>query len=231
MGMGNQPIGNLVHLMESKGIRIFSLSVDSLEVDAFSMWSDTKPIVFLNTQKSSERSRFDAAHELGHLVLHRHAMEDRKRAEDEANAFASAFLMPASSIYAFAPKAPTVEKILDAKQRWKVSSAALIYRMHHLKLISPWVYRTLYTEISKRGYRTAEPNSAPRETSQILEKVVSALRAEGISREYLAKGLSISERELNDLMFGLILTVMKGGGHSGNDSEVPSIPPKLQSIK
>lgn len=41
------------------------------EIDAFSLWRDDRPYIFLNTSKSAERSRFDAAHELGHLVLHR----------------------------------------------------------------------------------------------------------------------------------------------------------------
>jgi len=30
-------------------------------------------MAFLNTYKTSEHSRYDAAHELGHLTLHRHA--------------------------------------------------------------------------------------------------------------------------------------------------------------
>src|SRR3546814_6566541 len=45
---------------------------DTKNVDAFSCWRNGQPFVFLNTFKSAERSRFDAAHELAHLVLHRH---------------------------------------------------------------------------------------------------------------------------------------------------------------
>jgi len=70
-GLGERPIKNMVHLLESKGVRVFSMAEDTTEVDAFSLWRETTPFVFLNTMKSAERSRFDAAHELGHLVLHR----------------------------------------------------------------------------------------------------------------------------------------------------------------
>ncbi|RBI65406.1 hypothetical protein DQ400_18155 [Vreelandella sulfidaeris] len=49
--------------------------------------------VFLNIQKSSEHSRFDAAHELGHLTLHKHAGAHGKEAEREANAFASSLCL------------------------------------------------------------------------------------------------------------------------------------------
>src|SRR5699024_5969868 len=66
--LGVLPIKNVVHLLESRGVRVFSLVEDSREVNAFSSWQGgVIPYVFLNTVKSSESSRFDAAHELGHL--------------------------------------------------------------------------------------------------------------------------------------------------------------------
>ena len=71
-GIGVRPIGNLVHLLESKGIRVFSLAEPGRQVDAYSLWCNETPLVFLNTNKTPEHGRMDAAHELGHLVLHRH---------------------------------------------------------------------------------------------------------------------------------------------------------------
>ena len=68
--MGEQPVTNMIHLLEAHGVRVLSLAENSVRVNAFSMWRDEKPYVFLNTIKSAENSRFDAAHELGHLVLH-----------------------------------------------------------------------------------------------------------------------------------------------------------------
>ena len=61
----------------------------------FSHWQGDVPFIFLNTTKTAERSRMDAAHELGHLVLHAHTGGgSTKPHEDEAQAFAAAFLMP-----------------------------------------------------------------------------------------------------------------------------------------
>ena len=67
-GLGDKPIGNFISLLESKGIRVFSIHIESEYIDAFSIWNNDKPFIFLNNQKTMERSRFDAAHELGHLV-------------------------------------------------------------------------------------------------------------------------------------------------------------------
>jgi Zn-dependent peptidase ImmA (M78 family)/DNA-binding XRE family transcriptional regulator len=149
-GLGELPVKNMIHLLEAKGIRVFSLSIDALEVDAFSMWRSSTPFVFLNTKKSSEHSRFDAAHELGHLVMHKHGEPHGQDAEKEANTFASAFLMPRASVLAKAPRMATVAQLIKLKKQWTVSLAALAYRMHTLKLLTDWNYRTLCIEISQK---------------------------------------------------------------------------------
>ena len=90
-GIGSRPIEHMVKLLESKGVRIFALSEQHKHVDAFSCWRGDIPFVFLNTFKSAERSRFDAAHELGHLVLHIHGATNGNRdVERDADMFASA---------------------------------------------------------------------------------------------------------------------------------------------
>ena len=87
--LGEKPISNMIHLLESKGIRVYFIAEDYKSVDAFSIWNEGTPFILLNTFKSAERSRFDAAHELGHLVLHKHGVPRSREAEAEANRFAS----------------------------------------------------------------------------------------------------------------------------------------------
>lgn len=204
-GIGELSIKNMISLLESKGIRVFSLAIDAKEVDAYSMWYGGKPFVFLNTLKSAEHCRFDAAHELGHLVLHRHGEPQGQEIEREANAFASAFLMPRRSVLANAPKFPTLPSLIAYKKHWTVSVAALNYRLHALGLTTDWVYRTLCVQISGAGYRTKEPEGALHETSQILSKVFAALREEGISKHDVAQQLMIGTAEIEQLTFGLML--------------------------
>lgn len=210
-GLGELPVKNMVHLLESRGVRVFTLAVDALEVDAFSMWRSETPFVFLNTHKSCEHSRFDAAHELGHLVMHRHGPPSGQKAEAEANAFASAFLMPRSSVLAHAPRLATVDHLVQLKKLWTVSVAALTYRLHALGALSEWHYRTLFIEIAKRGYRKTEPDEAPREISLVLAKVFAALREDGVTRQAIADELLILTEDIDQLVFGLALTSLRGG--------------------
>lgn len=215
-GLGERAVRNTVHLLESKGVRVFSMSEETSDVDAFSLWRDRTPFVFLNTMKSSEHSRFDAAHELGHLVLHRQVGAHGKEAEREANRFASAFLMPRGSILALAPVLPSLRALIQLKKQWIVSVSALAYRLHTLERIRDWHYRNLCIEISQRGYRTNEPDPAAPEMSLILGKMFQALRAEGIARADVARDLNYNLEDLDKLIFGLMMTGLTGGGPSGN---------------
>jgi Zn-dependent peptidase ImmA (M78 family) len=193
------------------------------------MWHDKTPFIFLNTKKSCERSRFDAAHELGHLVLHRHAGARGQEVEREANAFASALLMPRASVLANAPHMATVDQLIRFKNYWTVSVAALAYRLHDVELASDWHYRNLCIEIAKRGYHKNEPNPAPREVSKALAKIFAVLREEGLTRADIANALNVHVEELDQLVFGLALTALNNKHQISNLS--PARRPQLQMIR
>ncbi|WP_244909293.1 helix-turn-helix domain-containing protein [Nitrospirillum viridazoti] len=212
-GLGEQPIKNVLKLLEAKGIRIYSLGNQPREVSAYALWHDGVPFVFLNYTKSAEHIRFALAHELAHLVLHRDIDPndaDARQIEREADRFASAFLMPHRDILAHAMRTPSRATLIQAKKRWGVSVTALAYRLHQLEFITDWHYRNLCIEMSKKGDRTHEPAGLPHETSSRLEKVFSALREDRISRAQIAENLHIFPSDLDELLFGLVPTVWQG---------------------
>ena len=203
-GIGQQPIGNQLGLLETKGIRMLSLSKNTASVNAFSFWCGGTPYVFLNNFKSAESSRFDAAHELGHLVMHRHGDPKGDRSlEREANSFASAFLMPADDVRSRLPRVVTTEIILEAKLRWRVSAMALAYRLRHIGRLSDWHYKSICIDLSRRGYRSGEPVGIKRETSVVWRKVLTLLWQEKITRENIAQELGLPTDELEGVISGL----------------------------
>lgn len=231
-GLGNAPIPNMIHLLESKGIRIFSLVEETRELDAFCIWFESKPFIFLNTIKSAERSRFDAAHELGHLVRDvytmQHGLAHTPEMERQADAFASAFLMPKESVASNQPPAYTIKYLMKLKHYWGVSLAALAYRFNSLGLVSEWNYRSLCIEIAKSGYRTNEPEPMERETSQLLTKVLDILHSRKQGRREIADSLSLSVEEINALTFQLTkLSVVSG---FGDVDAAATTPPKLRLV-
>lgn len=208
-GLGEQPIPNMIKLLESKGVRVFSLAENTKNVDAFSCWRNAIPYIFLNTFKSAEHSRFDAAHELGHLVLHRHGgpHQGGRSAETEANKFASCFLMPTADLEARVRHVSTLDDIVRAKKRWGVSAAALAYRLHKMSFISDWNYRGFCIEMSRRDYRSNEPDGLEPERSVVWQKVLSELWSERVTKDHIAAELSLPAGEIDNLIFGLTGTI------------------------
>jgi Zn-dependent peptidase ImmA (M78 family)/transcriptional regulator with XRE-family HTH domain len=201
--IGEKPIGNMIKLLETKGVRVFSLAEDTRNVDAFSCWRNDEAYVFLNTFKTAEHSRFDAAHELAHLVLHKHGGPKQGRsAELEAHAFAASFLMPRDDVLATVPFVTSLKQIVKAKKRWGVSVAALAYRLRKMGLLTEWQYRTFCIQIN-RNYRTSEPDGLPPERSSVWQMVLTELWRDGITKEHIASQLCIPTDELENLLFGL----------------------------
>jgi Zn-dependent peptidase ImmA (M78 family)/DNA-binding XRE family transcriptional regulator len=202
--LGEKPIGNMLGLIEVHGVRVFSLSEETKTVDAFSFWKDQTPFIYLNNFKTPEHSIFDSAHELGHLVLHRHAgAQLNMSAEREANAFASAFLMPAADVKARMTRFITVDTIIQAKTRWRVSAMAMAYRLNALGLLSEWQYKSACIELGRRGYRSGEPKGVQRETSLVWQKILTQLWAEKTTKDEIAEGLNLPLDEVQNLLWGL----------------------------
>ncbi|MEI2713594.1 MAG: ImmA/IrrE family metallo-endopeptidase [Nocardioides sp.] len=204
--LGDRPISNMVHLLEAKGVRLASLNHDYDDIDAFCFYRDAVPYVFLNTSKSAERQRFDAAHELAHLVLHSELEMDpstSKFREAEANAFASSFLMPRSAVLGQLMVGASVERVLTARSFWKVSAMAMTHRLHELHLLSDWQYRSTCISLSDRGYRKAEPGGIVPETSQLPRKVMYGAEAR-VSVRDAAAALDIDVGEVREYVRHLV---------------------------
>ena len=206
-GLGEAPLPHLLDLVETHGVRVFSLPRELDSVDASSFWRNARPYIFLNCSKSAERGRFDIAHELGHLVMHDADTAHGKQAEADANQFAAAFLMPEAEVAAYVPPNPTIGMLIDLKKRWGVSLAALTHRCHQLGIMSKWRYRDMFIDISRRGFRTREPEGLPIERSQILDSILDVSATSNVRPHDIARELSINVADLNAMIFGLELVV------------------------
>jgi Zn-dependent peptidase ImmA (M78 family)/transcriptional regulator with XRE-family HTH domain len=180
LGLG--PISNVVRLMESVGIVMCRLEMEGESVEAFSYWSGARPFVFLASDKESgARARYDAAHELGHLVLHRWVGADElddkdklKEIEREADRFAGAFLLPRKS-FPNEVYSPRLGAFIE-----------LIYRCKNLGLFDEQQVTNLYKQISFKKWRKNEPLDGPEglplESPILLKKIASLVVDSGRMR-------------------------------------------------
>lgn len=173
LNIGGGPISNMVRLLETNGVVICTASEISTKVDAFCN-NDVFPIVVRNDSKSAVRCRFDLAHELGHLVMHKGMSNDiieNPMIEKQANHFASCLLLPKEAFINEFPKFNKTripwDSLLKMKLRWKVSIAALIMRAHDLGLITDASRKKAFIHISHKGWRTSEPADSLRHPDYI----------------------------------------------------------------
>lgn len=219
--LGDKPIENMVHLLEAKGIRVFSLAENTKDVDAFSVWRDDIPYIFLNRFKSAERSRFDAAHELAHLCLDKHgggaAALRNSPVEAIANAFAGAFLMPEADLRSVITSAIySVDDVVKYKRRWRVSASALVYRAREVGIITESRSNSLYVELSRRGWLKEEPQGIARERSHVWQQIMDDLRARGTTKTDIMRDTGVPVPEIEALLFGLanMLTIEGEGART-----------------
>jgi Zn-dependent peptidase ImmA (M78 family)/DNA-binding XRE family transcriptional regulator len=215
-GLGVAPIKNLLQLLESKGVKVYSAGGPLQAIDAFSFRHGSTPVILLNVHKSAERLRFDLAHELGHLVMHGGSLniEPGREKEQAANDFASSFLMPRSDVIgAIRGNNLMLEDVLVLKRRWRVSAMALNLRAHRLGVISDWTYGTLAKQLSMAGFRRGEPGSdLHAESSSLLTQVMGDMRSRGQGFSELARLLDVRAQDVQDLMLGIMTFAIQGDG-------------------
>ena len=157
-GIPSGPVRDMVGLLESHGVVVMRLPLGSADVDAFSLPFGDRPVVVLGSDKNDRaRSRFDAAHELGHLVMHGEQIWGLPEVEKQAHHFAAAFLMPRDDIYAELPDRADWPRLFDLKRKWQVSLAALLMRAKTVGRMSDSNYLTAVKAASARGWRRTEP--------------------------------------------------------------------------
>jgi Zn-dependent peptidase ImmA (M78 family)/transcriptional regulator with XRE-family HTH domain len=196
-GLGTGPIADVLLVLENAGIVVVKEEVGTVKMDGLSNWSaaDKRPYVLIARDKDTcVRSRLDAAHELGHLVLH-HSLKPRtlnnkadfKEIERQAFYFAGAFLMPAESFLAEI-SSPSLNAFMALKERWKVSIGAMIKRCEALDMLSEEYQRRLWKYYSARGWRKSEPldDALEPEYPRLLSRSIRLLAEERVrSREEL----------------------------------------------
>lgn len=159
----DQPVSNLIDVLERSGVVVLALPVESSTVDAFSTWVGTtseRPLIAISRrQGDGARLRWSLAHEVGHLVLHRAIESDLAQVEAEANRFAGQFLLPDIAIREELISPVTLVSVAGLKPRWGVSMQALIMRALELEIITARQRKYLFQQLSMRGWRKREPEN------------------------------------------------------------------------
>ena len=194
----DDPVLSVVAAMEAFGIRVLELTTD-VAIDGLAAVFGREFAVVLNPKASNDRCRMNAAHELAH-VLYGDCTETGKttKAMDEkAFEFACALLIPHSQLVA-AFSARSAVRLVEAKERFGISMAAMIYRAEKLAIIDARTAKRLWIQFAKRGWRANEPGVVRADRATRFERMLEeAIATKQIKWSEVSAISGFSRNELN----------------------------------
>lgn len=226
--LGRQPIADLILAAEGAGIIVIREETGVQSIEGLSGWSPAlkRPLILLSADKENAfRSRFDLAHEIGHLVLHRHIQgiydaDIHKLLEQQAHAFAGALLLPAKTFATEVRTPVSLDELLMLKRRWGVSAAAMIMRLRSLKMIDEDDCANLFKRKTMRWGAKCEPGDDSRasETPRLLRRSIELLVEENVvPLKMMPHQLCLAENDIEML-------ASLGGGYFNESAESRVIP-------
>jgi Zn-dependent peptidase ImmA (M78 family)/DNA-binding Xre family transcriptional regulator len=188
-GVGRRAIQDLTLAVEGAGIIVVREETGIAQIEGLSAWSEalSRPVILLSADKDNAfRSRFDLAHELAHLILHKHVTSTQdparhKLMERQAHQFAGAFLLPAETFSRDVRTPCTLDDLLQLKARWGVSVAAIAMRLRALDIIDDDEKQSLFKRRSARWGAKSEPldDSRAPESPRLLRRSIELIVESG----------------------------------------------------
>jgi Zn-dependent peptidase ImmA (M78 family)/transcriptional regulator with XRE-family HTH domain len=209
------PIPDVTLALENTGIPVINLEIESDKQDGFCFSSKMLNRMFAGINiynVSAARARFDAAHELGHIILHRHMSPQQSRdplahkiIEQQAHHFAGAFLFPKRAFMSEAGDV-SLDYFCALKKKWGISIGAMIFRAFNLGLIDEQEKKVLFQKMGRRKWRGPlqepfdNPIEMPMERPRMLRRGIEAVIDGGVfGRPTLRSALPLPKREIEQI--------------------------------
>ncbi|QZA08826.1 XRE family transcriptional regulator [Mycolicibacter heraklionensis] len=215
-GLGDgEVVGNCIRAAERLGCLVLPMREELGRHLGLSVRANQTPVVCVARTNGGhgipgDRQRFTVAHEIGHLGLHAgvgppESAHDATRYEKQAHRFAGAFLAPGDALLddlRDEGNRVTLRTLSALKRRWGVSIKALVVRFQGMGVIDDDHARSLYKQISARGWNKSEPVEVGGEQAIWLQKALekahpgapnslrSASEASGVGVSYFGRWTS-----------------------------------------
>lgn len=214
------PLPGAVRLVENFRIYVIELDTNA-RIDAFAGRLGDFRVVVLNSSLPNDRIRLTVLHELAHHLYEDCMVGDslpQEEIESRAFEFASNVLIPESQLKeAFELK--SMVRLVQYKERFGISLAAMIYRAKRSKLIPSTLYQRLWRDFGRLGYNKIEPGYVAPDRPRRMEALIDAAVSQNIiSYKEVARIVGTNEESVTERIFRAM-----GGNPSSRDNKDPSI--------
>ena len=206
--IGVDGIVNVIDLLEEHGIKVVEVEASDSFDGLSTLVNDKYPVIVLNKNFQSERKRFTALHELGHILFSFGGSVSEKEEESLCNLFANEMLILEQEFKRLVGNFRhdiSYQELRSIQLQYGISCDALMYKAKNNGIISEQRYKTYYYQKSrsKEFKKLVERNLYPNEESNRFNSLVyNALSNELIT---VSKAASLLNQSIEQVRKDLAL--------------------------
>lgn len=137
--LGEDGIACLLPLLEEHHVRVIEIE-EKEKFSGLSGWAGEMPIVVVKKDERTERKRFTALHELGHLILNMTEKVNDKEKETLCNQFANEVLLPECAVKKVlgdsGDKVLSLHELVELQKQYGISIDAIVYKLHEMGIFN-----------------------------------------------------------------------------------------------
>lgn len=170
----NGPIGNLIEILENKGILVYLCDIESEDFSGMNGTVNGRPYIIINKNMTAERIRSTIVHEMAHFMFKWPEEMEDKNIEKMANAISGSFLLPAVDIKRElgVRRSAITNDMLGVCREYGVSMYMLVMRANISGIVNDYVAKNFYINANKAGWRKHEPSRIKGESPSLLYQLV-----------------------------------------------------------
>jgi Zn-dependent peptidase ImmA (M78 family) len=219
--LDSHPLPSAIRLLEKFGVRVIQLSTDA-RIDAFAARFGGARVIVLNAALSADRMRLTSLHELAHH-LYEDCLTGTRLSDNEiekrAFEFASHVLIP-SDILEVAFSYKSMVRLVEYKELYGISLAAMIYRGRKERLITQRTYQKIWKQFSRLGFRQDEPGSVTPDRPIRLEALIDFVTTNNkMTFNDIASRINKEESDVRRR----VVVALGGITHRTNRSSAPNV--------
>lgn len=205
--LGTDPIANVQDILEMNGLKVIFISGPEGFDGVSGMVNDSLPIIVLNKNiKMSERLRFTALHELGHLLFNANFAEDMSNHDNEkmCHAFASEMLLPSAIIDKTlgGKNKLSLNELIFLQEAYGISVDAIMHKLFDIGIVTEKRYKgfNIRKRVSPPFAKAVEESRFREEskTSRYQAMVYSALAQQLVTTSKAASMLGCSVADVRN---------------------------------
>lgn len=202
--LGNDPIMNVMELLEDHHIKIVELEAGDAFDGMQTLANGNIPVIVMNNLrlKKEDRKRFTALHELAHLILKFKKNLTTSQKETFCNQFAGAVLFPrevAERELGKKRQRLDIKELGFLKKQYGISIQAIVMRLKDLEIISENYCRQFFFYLKQMNWKIDEPVEYPvkQHSNRFDQLLYRAIAEEQIS---MSKAAALKNMKMYEFM-------------------------------